>query len=248
MRPEAVPWKVVVLLAWTGVAGLSACGESQRPMVDPVAPSFDMDPCDGSIYDPCSIDGFLVVWHRQPADPPFSPPDTVPCSLLTGGCFPPGQPPIVGGGPYWGYTGAPYTVGQAAAAHGWSGISPLSSIHRAQVQMAIRQLQGSYPGCSAIASELSARVTSGGLWEGYNPYDNGEWAREVGGGGLIFINTTPGFDIWDQNGMYNAEELRQLLAHEGIHMWFDSDVGHGGGVSDDQQRAFDEMREACGTW
>jgi hypothetical protein len=165
---------------------MAGCGDAPQSPLD-VSPSFDMEPDCGHIYDPCEIEGLVVVIRRQPLGPiewPF--PWPKPCTDLPGGCFPEDGDPIVGPKPYYGYGGPYWTIGQAAENHGWEDASPLSSKQRAEVQMEIRAISHFTPAvCAPLAAELSKRL-GGGIWGGHNDYANGEWAREVGGGGLIF--------------------------------------------------------------
>ena len=75
----------------------------------------------------------------------------------------------------------------------------------------------------------------------------GERTREEVGGGTIYINAYKGQNYnWNVDGSLNKTRLRKTLTEEGIHSYFDSDVGHGGGYTEDQERAMAEMRQYCG--
>jgi hypothetical protein len=38
------------------------------------------------------------------------------------------------------------------------------------------------------------------------------------------------------------------MTEEGIHAYFDTDVGHGSGYTPEQNAAMAKMREVCGYW
>ena len=239
-----------VICFFTVLAGvlLAGCGQRESPLFPAIpSPSFDQLPpgCAGNIYHPCEIDGVLVVVRRQPGGP-IQWPGGMPCTSLPGGCFPdnPGTPdntPIVGPQPYWGYGGPYLNVAQTASAYGWTNVGFLSADKRAAIQMAIREISQHWPACQRIATELNGRLSTGGILGGTppNPIVRGEWARKAAGGGLIFINTAPGAPV-DWN---DPIDVRKLIGHEGVHMYFDTDATHTGDA--DQQRAFMDMMYAC---
>lgn len=174
----------------------------------------------------------------------------MPCSEIHGGCFPEEGGVSMGSAPYYSYTGAPQTPLQAAAQEGWTGVVNLTSMRRAQVELALRDLADNFPApCAAIANQMRQRL-AGGFLEGSHSFASGQWLSKGQQGsikGIIILrNTTGPNEVWKSDGTYDPVELRRLLAHEGIHMWFDTDIGHVASTPQWPTQAYTTMKDMCG--
>lgn len=232
---------------------LSACSEPTRSPMEAPLPSFGVTPdCvlvngspDGHIYNPCVLDGIVVVGRRQPLDPPTWFGSGRGCTSLEGGCFPPGERPIIGYRPYYNQGGG--SAQARGEEQGWSSPVLAFGAKKADIQLAIaHMLQWDVDDqCAPLIAAMSSRVRWG-IYIGGSGYRYGEWVGEEPNG-TIYINSAPGYN-WDANGNVRKqgqadEPLRNTLIEEMIHMWFDTDVSDGGG---DKGTAMAAMRTACG--
>jgi hypothetical protein len=78
-------------------------------------------------------------------------------------------------------------------------------------------------------------------------YPSGQWVNEEAGQGTVYINMAPGYN-WNADGSVDRRTLRKTMTEEGIHAYFDTDVGHGSGYTPEQNAAMAKMREVCGYW
>jgi hypothetical protein len=240
-----------VLLILTTVA-LLACGEQQSVLqpADPqsmmVGPRYCTDEdLEGTIYDPVWMDGdHWRAWCREPGGGKEWGDDGKKCEDIPGGCFPGDTVVIIGPKPYYNGSGA----APKGSDSNWSGAAEASGQYKGDIQMAIRAISryDRQNTCEPIVRELLRRLNRGGIWTGQSSWRRGEWVNVEKEGGTIYVNRRPGF-LWRADGSLISERvLRNTLAEEGIHMWFDTDIGHSGSDPDYKHDAMDTMRTKCG--
>jgi hypothetical protein len=112
--------------------------------------------------------------------------------------------------------------------------------------MAIREISNHDQAeiCRPIVLALLDKL-NGGIWVGEFDWGNGRWMNNELGAGTIYINVKPGF-IWNNDGTLDRNQLRETLTEEGIHLYFDTDVGHNSGDTPEQREAMETMRQVCG--
>lgn len=179
--------------------------------------------------------------RRQP-NGPVEWPGGQPCTQIPGGCFPDDEPPILGPEPFYSFGGTPVPKGFT-----YPGSQPSGGQQKAEIQLAIKQiaLYDQDNICQPIIADLLKRLNSGGIWVAPDMgVAAGRWANKENGKGTIYISTRPG-DNWNEDGTVNRQ-LRKTLTEEGIHAYFDTDVSHVSGATQEQRAAMQKMRDVCG--
>jgi len=226
---------------------ITACTQTKDTITAP--PAFDITPDCGHIYNPCKLNGINVVVRRQPSGPEEWPGGTA-CTNLPGGCFPQDGPVIIGPTVYYGWSGPPVRAKGTL----YMGATIATGQKASEIQMAIRLITNydddvSHDLCQPIVNALLSKLNSGGIYVA--PFTqtsaSGVWKNDEAQAGTIYIRSDPGYN-WNNDGNVDMRALRKTITEEGIHMYFDTDVGHGSGYTAEQQAAMDRMQTACGYW
>ena len=237
-----IPVLAVAAVVFSACDELPAAPEETPPKAVASYATTLWDPC--FVYEPCLIGGIWVITRRRLEDE-VKWPEGIECGGIPGGCFTPSGI-VFGREPYMAPRGNINPPGTKYARYGARG--PTGTESR-DMQRALNDLKRRWPDCAPIADMMSDRLGSGGIWMANrnNASWGGEWVREEGMKGVVYISYEPGLN-WDSSGTPFMRDLRKTLTEEGIHAWFDQEVGHGSLATDEEKAAMAQAREECGYW